>query len=53
MTTGVVQKLYSWRNWGTQRLEGLCVQGSVLKEGDLGDEKKLVRMSIQTLKDER
>lgn len=52
MITGVVQKLYSWRNRGKQRLEVLCVQGSVLKEDDLGDEEKLVRTSIQTLKDE-
>lgn len=52
MITGVVQKLYNWRNRGKQRLEVLCVQGSVLKEDDLGDEEKLVRTSIQTLKDE-
>lgn len=52
MILGVVQKLYSWRNRGKQRLEALCVQGSVLKEDDLGDEEKLVRTSIQMLKDE-
>ena len=52
MITGVVQKVYSWRNRGKQRLKTLCVQGSVLKEDDLGDEEKLVRTSIQMLKDE-